>query len=338
MMRNTKGFIKLAHGSGGRLSYELIHNLIGKYLGNETLNEFLDSALIKFNHSALAFTTDSYTVKPLFFPGGDIGKLSITGTVNDLAMVGAFPLYLSLSLIIEEGFPFSDLERIIKSIKDTSEYCKIKIITGDTKVVEKGKGDGLFINTSGIGVIPDNFSLRIDEIEPGDKIIINGGIGEHGAAIICARGLIDFRSKLRSDCAALHFIVRSLIESGVRVKFMRDPTRGGLASALCELAEKINFNILIEEDKLMIKKEVLAICEFLGFDPLYLANEGKFIIVVGEEDVDKVLKVLNENQSEEASIIGEVQREREKKVLLKTITGGKRIVEMMIEEQLPRIC
>lgn len=338
MQKYKNEIIKLAHGSGGKLSYELIHNLIGKYLKNETLDEFLDSALIELNNSRLAFTTDSYTIKPLFFPGGNIGKLAVSGTINDLAMVGAKPLYLSLSLIIEEGFLISDLEKIIKSIRDISKKTGVKIITGDTKVVERGKGDGIFINTSGIGIIPKKFSLRIDKIKPGDKIIINGGIGEHEAAIICARGLIDFKSKLKSDCAPVHFAVQDLINAGVRVKFMRDPTRGGVASALCELSEKIEYNILIEESKLPIRKEVKAICEFIGYDPLYLANEGKFIAVIPEEDIEKALSILKKNNAPQPTTIGEIQKEREKVVLMRTITGSKRIIEMMIEEQLPRIC
>ena len=307
MVEEGKSVIRLGYGSGGKLTYDLIYNVIGKSLSNEILDEYLDSAIMEVGKGRIVFTTDSYIVKPIFFAGGDIGKLAVTGTINDLAVVGAIPRYLSLSLIIEEGLLIDELERIVLSIRDTAKACGVKVVTGDTKVVERGKGDAIFINTAGIGVMIDDFKIDIGTIRIGDNILINGGIGEHGAAIICSRGLIGFDSNVKSDCAAIHYLVKDLIESGVRVKFMRDPTRGGVATTLVELAERIPYTILINEKEILIKESVKSICEFLGFDPLYLANEGKIIIVVDEKDTDKALQVMKRNEiGKDSCIIGEI--------------------------------
>ena len=334
-----KEIIRIGHGSGGKLTHDLIHGIIQKHLGNTILNDFLDSAVVDVQDTRIVFTTDSYIVKPLFFPGGDIGKLSVTGTINDLAMLGAVPLYLSLGLIIEEGFSIADLEKIIFSIKQVCEKSCVKIVTGDTKVVERGKGDGLYINTAGVGILNKGFSINSASIKPGDKIIINGGIGEHGAAIICSRGLFEFESTIKSDCAPLHEIVKELIESGVSIKFMRDPTRGGLATVLTELAERIQYNIMIEETSIPVKEEVKSICEFVGFDPLYLANEGKFIAVIEQKDVKKALDILHRCElGQDAALIGEIENCKDSRVLIRTLIGSTRLVEMMLEDQLPRIC
>ena len=334
-----KGTIQLGHGSGGKLTHDLIHGIIREYLGNDILNNFLDAAVLEMKDNRIVFTTDSYVVRPLFFPGGDIGKLCITGTINDLAMLGAVPLYLSLGLIIEEGFSFAKLKKIVMSIKQAAEASKVKVVTGDTKVVEYGKADGIYINTSGVGVLIEGASMESASIEPGDKILINGGIGEHGTAILCSRGLIEFESEIKSDCAPLHAIVENLIRSGVRIKFMRDPTRGGLATVLAELAEKIHYDIIIEETKIPVKEDVKSICEFVGFDPIYLANEGKFIAVVHPDDAEKALAVMRNNESgKEAAVIGEIQNQKHGHVLMRTLVGSTRLIEMMIEDQLPRIC
>lgn len=339
MVGEDKSVIRLGYGSGGKLTYDLIHNIIGKNLSNDILDVYLDSAIMEIGKRRIVFTTDSYIVKPIFFAGGDIGKLAVTGTVNDLAVVGAIPLYLSLSLIIEEGLLMEELERVVLSIRDTAEECDIKVVTGDTKVVERGKGDAIFINTAGIGVMMDGFKIDIGSIEIGDKILINGGIGEHGAAIICGRGLIGFDSNVKSDCAAIHYLVKELIESGVRVKFMRDPTRGGLATTLVELAERIPYTILIDEREILIKESVKSICGFLGFDPLYLANEGKLLVVVDGKDVDKAMQVMKRNEvGKDSCVIGEIVEKMDANVLMRTLVGTKRIIDMLIEDQLPRIC
>ncbi|OGF68089.1 MAG: hydrogenase expression/formation protein HypE [Candidatus Fischerbacteria bacterium RBG_13_37_8] len=339
MEEAVKEIIRLGHGSGGRLTNELIHKTIKKYLTNDILDKFLDSAVLVMPDSKVVFTTDSYTVKPLFFPGGDIGKLAINGTVNDLVMLGAVPLYLSLGLIIEEGFLMGDFEKILQSIADAARLCNVKIVTGDTKVVDKGKGDGIYINTSGVGHLINDFAVDIAGICPGDKVLVNGYIGDHGAAIICARGIIEFESRVESDCAGLQSMVKELLEAGVKIKFMRDPTRGGLATVLTELGEHLPYSIVIEEEVIPVREEVKSICEFIGFDPLYLANEGKMVAVVAGSDTEKALEIMKRNPlGKEARIIGQIEKGRERKVLMKTVIGATRIVEMMLEDQLPRIC
>ncbi len=339
MVREREDLIRLGHGSGGKMTYDLIHNVIGKHLSNEILDDYLDSSILNIKKERIVFTTDSYIIKPVFFPGGNIGKLAVTGTINDLAVVGAIPLYLSLGLIIEEGFTIKELEKIIISIKETAKEAGVRVVTGDTKVVDKGKGDGIFINTSGIGIMIDGFSFDIEGIRPGDKILVNGSIGDHGAAVICSRKIIEFDSEIESDCAAIHNLVKRLIDEGIRIKFMRDPTRGGLATTLIELAERIPYSILIEEKNILVKDAVRSVCEFIGFDPLYLANEGKVVIVIEGADEEKALEIMRSDKNgKESYVIGEIIEAKKAKVLIKTIIGATRIIEMMVEDQLPRIC
>ncbi len=329
--------ILLSHGSGGTLMHELINELILKYLSNPFLSELKDSAILKINGKKIAFTTDSYVVDPIFFSNGDIGKLAVCGTINDLSTTGAKPLFISLSLILEEGLEMEILERILESIKHVSSEEGVLVVTGDTKVVERGKGDKIFINTSGIGIIEHDYDLTYSRIEPGDKVIINGGIAEHGITIINERLNLKISNPPKSDCKALWKVVRDVLEISKEIKFMRDPTRGGLASTLNEIVSKTGLGIELIEKRIPIKENVFGICELLGLDPLYIANEGKMIFIVGNKDSDKVLEKMREIGEKEAEIIGEVIDEP-KRVLLKTLSGGKRIVDPIHGDPLPRIC
>ncbi len=343
--KNTSGNmnrILLAHGDGGKLMHQLIDNLFRKKFSNEILNELGDSAVIKtpsYKNSKLSFTTDSYVVNPLFFPGGDIGKLAVCGTINDLAVSGAKPLYISCGFIIEEGLEYKILEKITDSMAKTAKKENVKIVTGDVKVVEKNSADKLFINTSGIGIIDNNVNISKRMIQPSDKIIISGPIGEHGLAILCARGRFDFSSSIKSDCAPLGGLIQKMLGVSKNIKFMRDPTRGGLAVTLNEIAEGMDFGISIEEEALPIKKEVKAMCEILGFDPLYMANEGKVVVVVSNKDAALVLRTMRRHPlGKDSRIIGEIVPTHRQKVSLKTKIGGYRIIDMPISSQLPRIC
>ena len=327
--------ILLAHGSGGKFSHQLIDELIIKNLGNPILNALDDSAVL--NKRKLAFTTDSFVVEPLFFPGGDIGKLAVFGTVNDLSMVGAKPLSLSLSFIIEEGFPLNDLERIILSIKKACQVANVRVVTGDTKVVEKGKADKIFINTAGIGMIKKYLSAR--GVKPGDEIILSGNLGDHSIAILQARDNFNFKTKLKSDLAPLSELVEIILDSGMDIHCFRDPTRGGLATILNEVAQVSDLGIEIKEEKIPICEEVKGVCEMLGFDPLYLANEGKLVVFSNPKDAQQLLKLMRRHKyGRKASLIGEVTPSPKGKVLLKTRIGGKRILDLLSGEQLPRIC
>jgi hydrogenase expression/formation protein HypE len=281
--------IVMAHGGGGRMMQQLIDNIIQPTFSNDILNQKHDSAMVEINGSKLAFTTDSYVIKPLFFSGGDIGKLAICGTLNDLAMSGAKPLYISCSLIIEEGFAIKDLQRILRSMQQTAKQAGVLIVTGDTKVVDKGKGDGLFINTAGIGLIADRISIAPDNIQPGDQIIINSALGRHGIAIMLEREGMDFENTIQSDCADLSGLVQNLINSGSPLHCMRDLTRGGLASGLIELATTSQHHFEIKETSLPVQDDVKSACEILGFDPLYIANEGCFALFVPESDSEQTL-------------------------------------------------
>ncbi len=329
--------ILLVHGSGGTKMHELINEVILNNLGNPLLSELMDSAVLKINGKKIAFTTDSYVINPIFFNGGDIGKLAVCGTINDLSAVGAKPLYISLSLIIEEGFERESLERIVESIKKVSEEENVLVVTGDTKVVEKGKGDKIFINTSGIGIIENDVKLSYSRIEKGDKVIINGGIAEHGTSILNERLNLKLSNPPISDCKPLWKIVNEVMKISDRIKFMRDPTRGGIASPLNEIVSKSGLGIELFEKNIPVKENVLGVCELLGLDPLYIANEGKMLFIVGKEDAEKVLEKLREMGEREANIIGEVISEP-KRVLLKTLSGGRRIVDPLSGEPLPRIC
>jgi len=329
--------ILLAHGSGGKLSHDLIESFLPE-LSNPVLDKLDDSAVFDLS-GRLAFTTDSYTVNPIFFPGGDIGKLAVCGTVNDLSMSGARPLYLSLSFIIEEGLPVADLQKILFSIKEATDEAGVKIVTGDTKVVNRGSADRLFINTSGIGVIPEGVDISAANARPGDKIIISGNIGDHGIAVLSQREGLKFKLPVPSDCAPLNGLVSEMLAVSEKIRCLRDPTRGGLATTLNDFAEQSNIGILIEEDKIPVNNAVLAACELLGFDPLYIANEGKLAAVVAAEDADVILAEIKRNKyGNEATIIGEVVNEHPGQVVMKTTLGASRIVDMPVGELLPRIC
>jgi hydrogenase expression/formation protein HypE len=329
--------ILLAHGSGGKLSHDLIKSFIPD-LSNAILNKLDDSAVFELG-GHLAFTTDSYTVSPIFFPGGDIGKLAVCGTVNDLSMSGARPLYLSLSFIIEEGFSFTELKKILASIHQAADEAEIQIVTGDTKVVNQGSADKLFINTAGIGVVPEGVNISAANARPGDRIIINGNIGDHGIAVLSQREGLKFRVPVPSDCAPLNRLVAEMLATSANIHCLRDPTRGGLATTLNDFAEQSNVGIRIEEARIPVAKAVLAACELLGFDPLYIANEGKLVAVIAPADTDSILARMKQNKyGARAAIIGEVVAEHPGQVVMKTGLGASRIVDMPVGELLPRIC
>jgi hydrogenase expression/formation protein HypE len=330
--------ILLAHGSGGKLSHELVEKTFLPFLANPALNKLDDSAVFEAS-GRLAFTTDSYVVNPIFFPGGDIGKLAVCGTVNDLAMNGAKPLYLSLSAIIEEGFLLRELERIVQSIKKAAEEAGVSIIAGDTKVVNRGQADKLFITTSGVGIVPPGVYISGANARAGDKILLSGTVGDHGIAIMSQREGLKFSMTLKSDCAPLSKLVSQMLEVTSRIHCLRDPTRGGLATTLNELARQSNVGIVIEETKIPVKEEVRAACELLGLDPIYVANEGKLVAVVDPAKADKILARMKKNRyGRDAAVIGDVTSEHPGKVVMKTRLGPSRIVDMLSGELLPRIC
>ncbi|MCF6154318.1 MAG: hydrogenase expression/formation protein HypE [Candidatus Brocadia sp.] len=336
-MKNTK--ITLAHGSGGKLTHELIKQLFLPNFNNVALSQLSDSALLQLNGMKLAFTTDSYVVKPLFFPGGDIGKLAVSGTINDLAVVGARPTFLSAGFIIEEGLEMSLLEKVVRSMKETATGAGVDIVTGDTKVVEKGSADNLYINTCGIGIVDDRANLSPSSITIGDKIIMSGTIGDHGLAVLSERESLGFNPLIQSDCAPLSSMICKLIASGANIKFMRDPTRGGLATTLNEIVNPQKYGIVIEEQSIPMNDSVRALCEILGYDPLYIANEGKVVIVASADDAVRIRDILREDDlGKDAEIIGEVVGDSHGKVCLKTVIGGTRIIDMLVGDQLPRIC
>ncbi len=332
--------ILLAHGGGGQLTDELIRKHILPSLNNEVLAELGDSAKLNLTSGSLCFTTDSYVVKPLFFNGGDIGKLAVCGTVNDLAVAGAEPVALSLSLIIEDGFEFELLEKILASISEAANQNNVNIVTGDTKTVESGAADKIFINTSGIGVRLPNVEMGFDEISVDDKIIINGTIGDHGMTIISQREDIKFQSQLQSDCAGLAGLTCELLENTNGIKFMRDPTRGGIAAALNEISRGAGLSIEIHQTDIPVKPEVQAAADMLGFDVLTIANEGKLIAIVSPESAEDCLKICkNHPLGKDTSIIGEITEGRDVPVVeMITAIGGKRIVQMPYGRELPRIC
>ena len=330
--------ILLAHGSGGRLSHELVEKRIVPFLANPALNKLDDSAVFEAS-GRLAFTTDSYVVNPIFFPGGDIGRLAICGTVNDLSMNGAVPLYLSLAAIIEEGLPLADLDRIMLSIQNTAREAGVIIVTGDTKVVDRGQADKLFITTSGVGTIPRGVDVSGANAKIGDKVLLSGTVGDHGIAIMSQREGLKFSMTSKSDCAPLNKLVSQMLEASTRIHCLRDPTRGGLATALNELARQSNVGIVIEESEIPAREDVKAACEVLGLDPIYVANEGKLVAIVDAADAGKVLARMKKNiYGRDAAIIGEVGGEHPAKVTMKTKLGTSRIVDMLSGELLPRIC
>ena len=332
--------ILLGHGSGGRLMHELITEVFIKHFGNEILNDQTDSAILTAGSSEIAFTTDSFVIDPLFFPGGNIGKLAVCGTVNDLAVSGSEPLFLSVSFIIEEGFPVRDLEIITESLAAEAKKAGVLIVTGDTKVVNKSKCDKLFINTAGIGRMKKEnlYISKALNLQSGDVIIINGTIGDHGMAVMKARESFNFKTNVESDCASLNHLINEVLDK-YPVKFMRDPTRGGVATVLNELVGKTGLGIEISEPDLPVNNGVRAMCEILGFDPLHIANEGKVLIVAGENYGLKILEVLKNNEfGKKSAIIGRIVNDHPGKVVLRNETGGRRIVDSLTGDQLPRIC
>jgi hydrogenase expression/formation protein HypE len=331
--------ITLNQGSGGRLTHQLIEDVFRKYFGMP--EPLTDSAIIKEAGGTIAFTTDSYVVDPIFFPGGNIGKLAVCGTVNDLAVSGAVPKYLSAAFIIEEGLPLNDLVIIVETMAAEAKKAGVKIITGDTKVVEKGKCDRLFITTSGTGILdPAREHISIGKnIKPGDKLIINGSVGNHALAVLGARKNLSFSTPIISDCASLNELINQVMVKSKGILFMRDLTRGGLATVLNELAGIIRYGIMIEEDYVPVDEPVRGLCEMLGFDPLYLANEGKLVIVAESSEAQKIVDIMRSDPlGQKAAIIGEVVQDKRNLVTLHTSIGGKRILDMPSGTQLPRIC
>jgi hydrogenase expression/formation protein HypE len=327
--------IEIGHGSGGKLTRDLIKKVFLKYLNCDELTPLEDASYINLNHGKTAITTDSYVVRPLFFPGGDIGKLSVCGTVNDLIVSGAIPKYLSIGFIIEEGFLLESLETILKSINETAKKAGVRIVTGDTKVVEKDKCDGVYINTTGVGEIVR--PLLLNNISSGDIVIVTGTLGDHGTAVVIAREEFDIDAPVESDCAPLSDLLMPLFEID-GVKWMRDPTRGGVTTVLTELSENTDFGVEVLEDSVPVREDVRFISDMLGYDPLYLANEGKAVIVTSNESAHRVMEILKEHPlGKDASIIGKVTS-KFKGVRLKTKIGGERALEILEEELLPRIC
>lgn len=333
------GFVEMAHGSGGRASSLLVDELFLPAFENRYLKEKVDQATLPSHQSRITMATDSHVISPLFFPGGNIGSLAIHGTVNDVCLSGAKPLYLSVAFIIEEGFPLADLERIVDSMANAAREAEVLIVTGDTKVVEKGHGDGVFINTTAIGSLDEGRNLGPSNIRAGDKLIVSGSLGDHGTCIMSQRQNLNFSSQLKSDSQALNDLVATMLDAVPSIRCMRDPTRGGLAASLHELIQHRALGISIVEDALTIKPEVAATAELLGLDPLYIANEGKLIAVCPPEQADRLVEIMNHHpKGLDASIIGEVIEDKRELVQLHTSFGGKRLIEWKFADQLPRIC
>lgn len=331
--------ILLAHGSGGLMSQQLIDEVFKKAWSNVFLDDMLDGALLELPAGKVAVSTDSFVITPLFFPGGDIGKLSICGTVNDLVACGARPLYLSTAFIIEEGLPVADLEKIVASMADTAAQAGVKLVTGDTKVVERGSADGLFINTTGIGVIPEGIHYHPQRIQAGDRVIVTGNVGDHGLAILARREGLSFQTPVISDCAPLYEIGKKMEGFGGEVRCLRDPTRGGLATVLNELAQQSALGIHVREEDIPVSPVVRGACDMLGMDPLYMANEGKMVIFVSSQAAPEVVKELRQiPECAQASIIGEVVSEPRGLVLIETELGADRILATLEGEHVPRIC
>jgi len=331
--------IVLGHGSGGHLSANLLRDVFLPLFSNPVLDRLDDQAILDIGGARLAFTTDSFVVKPLFFPGGDIGSLAVHGTVNDLAMGGATPLYLSAAFIIEEGFPMEALHRVAASMRAAAAVAGVTIVTGDTKVVERGKGDGIFICTTGIGVVAPGVHLSANQARPGDVVILSGSIGDHGTAIMASREGLEFETTIVSDSAPLHVLVADMLACTNHLRCLRDPTRGGLSSTLNEIAERSGVSILVEEKKIPVHDEVRGACELLGLDPLYVANEGKLVAIVAPEAAGSVLAAMRRNPfGAEAVIIGVVGQDHPGLVTMRTAFGSTRIVDLLPGDQLPRIC
>lgn len=336
---NKQQRILLGHGSGGKLSHNLLSEIFLKYFRNEELAQLNDGARLNFNGSSLIMSTDTYVVDPIFFPGGDIGKLAICGTVNDVAMMGAEPQYLSVGFIIEEGLLFTDLEKILESMAESAEEANVQIVTGDTKVVPQGAADKIFINTAGVGIPLPGVNLSGHNAQVGDTIIINGAIADHGITIMAKREGLELDISLETDSAPLNNMVVDLLKTVPDIHVLRDPTRGGIATTLNEIAGQSSVGIKISENNLPISSQVKAVCEILGLDPLYIANEGKVLVFVDPAQVEKTLRLMRKNRyGKDACVIGEVVEEPKGKVYLDTMIGSQRMIDMLAGEQLPRIC
>jgi hydrogenase expression/formation protein HypE len=343
----TDDVITLSHGSGGKASHRLIEAVFKSTLSNPSLDRLDDSAVLTVGDSHIAFTTDSYVIDPIFFPGGDIGRVAVNGTINDLATAGAEPLGLSLGVILEEGFPVSDLRRIVDSMRDAARAAGTSIVTGDTKVVHRGKADKIFINTAGVGIVRCDPAPSISRARPGDRVLLSGSIGDHGMTVLAARGELELELETRSDTAALNGLVTSILdavqdstnEGTSAVRCLKDPTRGGVATALNEIASQSQVGVTIDETAVMVRPEVRGACEILGIDPLYVANEGKLIVVASPESSDRVLSAMRRYKfGSDTRIIGKVTDEPKGLVLLRTAIGGTRVVDMLVGDALPRIC
>lgn len=331
--------IQMDHGAGGRASYDLVANTFMPALANPILRELNDSALLDFQGLRLAMSTDSYVVDPIFFPGGDIGSLAVHGTVNDLAMRGAQPSYLSVGFILEEGLELTELERLLTSMATAAQEAMVQVVAADTKVVERGKADRIFINTAGVGVIPAGVDVAGQNAKPGDLVLINGPMGDHGIAVLSTREGFSFQTKIESDSAPLNGLVSAMLQVSRNIHVLRDPTRGGVATALNEVAKQSGVGIRLEESSLPVRPEVKAACEMLGLDPLYVANEGKVLVLLPPEDAELVLDSMRQHPlGKDGCIIGEVVSDYPGRVILQTGIGGRRIVDMLSGEQLPRIC
>lgn len=337
--KELKGLINMSHGSGGRAMAELIESLFVKHFDNSLLRQGNDFAAFNVDKGRMVMSTDSHVVSPLFFPGGDIGSLAVHGTLNDIAMSGARPLYLSAGFILEEGFPLKKLEKIVISMAHAAKHAGVAIVCGDTKVVEQGKGDGVFINTTGVGVVPKGVEPSGNKARPCDRILINGPIGDHGIAVLSKREHLEFETAVESDSAALHTLVADMVTAVPDIHCLRDPTRGGLATTLNELAQQSGVGICLQEQAIPIHAEVNAACELLGLDPLYIANEGKLVAICAQQHADNLLSVMRDHPlGKEAAIIGEVVEDEHQMVEMETRFGGRRVVDWMAGEPLPRIC
>lgn len=332
--------IVMGHGAGGRMSHQLIRKAFLPAFQNPALDAGNDAALVMpDSHQRLSISTDAHVVSPLFFPGGDIGRLAVCGTVNDVSMLGARPLYLTAGFILEEGLSMDVLQRVIESMREAAEEANVQIVAGDTKVVQRGKADGLYITTTGVGVVREGVDVSGANARAGDAVILSGTIGDHGIAVLGARGELGFESSIQSDIAPLNHLIEAMLDASPHIHVLRDPTRGGLATTLNEIAAQSNVGILLDEMSLPIRPEVGAACEMLGFDPLYIANEGKLVCLVPREDAGKVLDVMKKTlYGEGAVIIGELTEEPRNRVLLKTAIGSTRVVDVLAGEMLPRIC
>jgi len=333
------GVVDMTHGSGGRAMSQLIEELFVKYFDNDMLRQANDQATFQVPAGRMVISTDGHVISPLFFPGGDIGSLAVHGTVNDVAMSGAKPLYLSASFILEEGFPLADLERIVASMGRAASAAGVPVVTGDTKVVERGKGDGVFITTTGVGLVPEGVNISGDLARPGDVVLVSGTMGDHGVAIMSSRENLEFETSIKSDSAALHTLIADMVKVAPNIHCLRDPTRGGLATTLNELSHQSGVGIRLQESSIPVRPAVKAACELLGLDPLYVANEGKLICICPQEDAERLLEVMQAHPlGNESAIIGEVVEDQHGFVQMETSFGGSRMVDWLVGEQLPRIC